>query len=142
MKKSKQIETYIDYYKSSLKKKKKLIQDYQKKLNKLIEKEKFKDLAFYATLISWNTYEMEAQELCLKGFKKIKKQEEIAATIAEYSQKINKQKDKIHGVNPELDVTTLENWYETIANSDLMRHLVKYQGWSMFVEDLKAIQKS
>ena len=140
MKTEKEIETYIAYYKSAIKQKRKLIQDYQKKLNKLIEKEKFKDLPFYATLISWNTYEMEAQELCLKGLKKIVKKDQIDQLIDDYSKKIDKQKAKIHGVDPDLNESTIEMWYETIANSDLMHHLVKYQGWSMFVEDLKAIQ--
>ena len=92
MKTEREIETYIAYYKSAIKQKRKLIQDYQKKLNKLIEKEKFKDLPFYATLISWNTYEMEAQELCLKGLKKIGKKDQIDQLIDDYSKKsINKR---------------------------------------------------
>ena len=91
-----------------------MIQDYQKKLNKLIEKEKFKDLPFYATLISWNTYEMEAQELCLKGLKKIGKKDQIDQLIDDYSKKIDKQKAKIHGVDPDLNESTIEMWYETL----------------------------
>lgn len=92
MKTKREIDTYIVYYKFNIKKKKKLIQDYQKKWNKLIEKEKYKDLPFYAPLISWNNYEMEAQELCLKGLKKIDKANQIDQLIEDYSKKIDKQK--------------------------------------------------
>lgn len=92
MKTKREIDTYIVYYKSNIKKKKKIIQDYQKKWNKLIEKEKYKDLPFYAPLISWNNYEMEAQELCLKGLKKIDKANQIDQLIEDYSKKIDKQK--------------------------------------------------
>ena len=78
--------------------------------------------------------------ILLQDVKSLGKKDQIDQLIDDYSKKIDKQKAKIHGVDPDLNESTIEMWYETIANSDLMHHLVKYQGWSMFVEDLKAIQ--